>query len=126
MKKLPKMLPAAPLIPWIMEEAKRGTIEAFAERCNVSERRLREVLSGRATKLTFENVDRLVTYGSHNFFDFYPEYDDEEKFCSINDIGVAPRPKKFCTIEGCGGALHAKGMCQVHYSRVKRKERATA
>ena len=55
--------------------------------------------------------------GHVNFFDFYPEYGDDE-FFTINErygdaIGV--RPKRVCAVDSCDLAVHGKGYCNRHY-----------
>ena len=117
--KFPRYLPAAPLLPWIKEELERVPMEIFAERCGISDKRIRDVLSGRTQRLMFESVDKMITYGSHNFCDFYPEYDDDELFYSLNERMEIIEPKRVCEIEGCSRALHAKGMCHHHYRKSK-------
>lgn len=120
--KIPNILPAAPLIPWLREKVELESVEIFAARCGISDRRIREVLSGRSKNLSFDNVDRLITNeGTVNFIDFYPEYDNDE-FFTINDgkyKAIIP-PKSVCSIEGCENSMHARGFCHRHYRQWKR------
>lgn len=54
------LLPAAPIVAWILEQKeKRGTLTAVAEACGSSEARLRGVL--RQSQVTFDFVDQLLT-----------------------------------------------------------------
>lgn len=74
--------------------------------------------------MSFENVDKLITNeGSVSFFDFYPEYDDDDKFYGINEsekYKAVIEPKAICSLDGCGNVLHAKGFCHRHYRQYKR------
>lgn len=122
--KIPNLLPAAPLVPWLRERVEQETIEVFAARCGISDRRIREVLSGRAKNLSFNNVDKLITNeGTVNFIDFYPEYVDDDEFFNINESGkyeTAVAPKAICSIEGCNNSMHAKDFCHRHYRQYRR------
>lgn len=122
--KIPNILPAAPLIPWLKEMTERESIEVFASRCGISDRRIREVLSGRSSNLSFSNVDKLITNeGTVNFIDFYPEYVDDDEFFNINESDkykVEVPPKTICSFDGCKEATHAKSLCHRHYRQMKR------
>ena len=119
--KIPHYLPVAPMVPWIKERVEIETMEGFALRCGVSSRRFNEILNGRATCMSFQNVDKmLASEGSRTIIDFFPEYSED----SFLDAELkAPRiiqPKRFCSIDGCERGHHSSGYCDRHYRRFKR------
>ena len=121
-KKIPPYLPAAPLIPWLKDKTAQESIEGFASRCGVSDRRIREVLSGRSKNMSFKNIDTMITNeGGRSLIDFYPEYDNDEFFSlSSEDSPVLIAPKRVCSIDGCEGPMHAGGFCNRHYRQHRR------
>lgn len=118
-KKIPFYLPVAPLVPWIKEKIEQESIEVFADRCGICDRRIRDVLSGRSKSMTFQNIDTMITNeGGRSLIDFYPEYDNDEFFSLSATVAVVP--KNMCSIEGCEDPVHGKGYCNRHYRKHKR------
>lgn len=120
-RKIPYYLPVAPMVPWIKERVELETMEGFALRCQVSSRRFNEILNGRATCMSFENVDKmLANEGSRTIIDFFPEYAEDSFLDSEPEAKRIIEPKRHCTIEGCERGHHSKGYCDRHYRKFKR------
>jgi len=125
MMKLPRVLPVAPLIPWIKECCEKETAGAFAERCGVSAKSLSDFMSGRRTKINFNALDKMIsTEGSRSIIDFYPEYDDDQAFAECGKVATVEKKEndKNCSIEDCDKVHHSKGFCNAHYSADKRAQ----
>lgn len=135
-KKIPRNVPVAPLLPWIVERAEAETLETFAQRCGVSSRRFGEILAGRARFMSFNNLDKmLANEGSRSIMDFYPEYYDDEAFFNIetnsryidsNSPHGPAEPKRRCSMDGCDMAHHSKGFCNLHYREHRRAMKVAA
>jgi hypothetical protein len=128
MMKLPRVLPVAPLIPWIKECSERETAEAFAARCGVSAKRINDFTAGRIERVQFDTMDRMISKeGSRSIIDFFPEYDDDEAFANCGNIESIEKRKndKGCSVEECDKAHHSKGMCNRHYLKFKRGQNKT-
>ena len=129
MMELPRVLPVAPLIPWIKECCEKETVGAFAERCGVSAKRIANYISGRNAKITFNALDKMIsTEGSRSIIDFYPEYDDDQAFAECgNKVATVGKKEndKGCSIEDCNKAHHSGGFCNAHYSADKRARQKT-
>jgi len=122
---LPRVLPIAPLIPWIKSCSERETAEAFAARCGVSAKRINDFTAGRITRVQFDTIDRMISKeGSRSIIDFFPEYDDDVAFAECEFvISAPPRARRGCDVENCNEAHHSKGMCNSHYLKLKRDQK---
>jgi hypothetical protein len=124
-KKLPYLLPIAPLLPWLKEQAEKDGAEIFAMRCNISSRKLTEIFNGRTSYTSFDKLDAmLASEGSRSIVDFYPEYSEEsflrEKGKSMpkkEDRPPGAKSSRMCERENCDRSHHAKGLCEYHYRR---------
>jgi len=125
--KLPRVLPVAPLIPWIKECSERDTAEAFAARCGVSAKRMNDFTAGRIERVQFDTLDRMISKeGSRSIIDFFPEYDDDVAFAECERIVSVPlKERRGCDIEGCIEPHHSKGLCNHHYGKLKRAKKTT-
>lgn len=131
MTDLPRLLPIAPLLPWINERIEAETVEGFAERVGWSARRIAEFTSGRSNRITFDKLDQfLAKEGSRSIIDFYPEYDDDVAFAEYEkEVAPAkPKSRRTCSVDGCDVAHHSKGLCASHYGKQMRpkKNKVTA
>ena len=121
--KIPRLLPAEPLVPWLNERIEVETVEGFAERVGWSARRVFEFTSGRTKSITFDRLDTLLAReGTRSIIDFYPEYADDDAFARY----AAPVKTRFCDVRKCDGVHHAKGLCLFHYNESKRNSRKIA
>ena len=122
---LPRVLPIAPLIPWIKSCSERETAEAFAARCGVSAKRINDFTAGRITRVQFDTMDRMISKeGSRSIIDFFPEYDDDVAFAECaSKISEPPKARRGCDVEDCDEPHHSKGMCNSHYLKLKRDQR---
>ena len=75
-------MPAGPFREWMARQipGRYATIRHFSEQCDIPERRVNEILSGRSKRSSVDLVDRvLVADGQIMLIDLYPElYADEE------------------------------------------------
>lgn len=120
-KRLPHLVSVAPILPWIREKVELETVEGFAERCDISPRRITEMLAGRAHHTSFDNLDKMLAReGSRSVIDFFPEYAEDD---FLNHSNYQPKGtkrvagKRLCSIPECGNTHHAKGFCEIHYRR---------
>jgi hypothetical protein len=124
-RKLPRLLPIDPLLPWIKECCERETVESFAARCGISAKRVCDFTAGRVVRIQFDSLDKMIAKeGSRSIIDFFPEYDDAEAFAECENAFVKRIQKKGCDIEGCEDAHHSKGLCNRHYLRKTRRKKA--
>ena len=127
MTKLPRVLPVAPLLPWIKECCERETSDAFAARCGISPKRISDFTAERITRIQFNTLDRMISReGSRSIIDFYPDYDDPEAFAKYENMleGGGTKERRGCDIEGCDQPHHSKGMCASHYGKHKRVKKS--
>jgi len=124
---LPRVLPIAPLIPWIKSCSERETAEAFAARCGVSAKRINDFTAGRITRVQFDTMDRMISKeGSRSIIDFFPEYDDDVAFAECALVISAPHgARRGCDVKDCDEPHHSKGMCNSHYLKLKRDQKKT-
>jgi hypothetical protein len=134
MKKIPHLIPVAPLIPFIQERIRQETAELFSERCGVSPKWFANIIAGRSEYTTFQRIDALLAKeGSRTVIDFYPEYADEDFLKEAHQVvRTDEQPKRIrkrtkdhvpvprvlrvdCSRDDCTKPHHGKGLCRYHY-----------